>query len=277
MLAQRKNNVLTSGYIYSPYGGTSGLQCIASSQLTDILLSPEWQEIYSLYGNAGLFRLFATMSVFYLLNETTTLQLSGPSPSFTRPSQVVSLSLRSCFYRLSFPHHCGFSSHHLFNELLELNQAVQLAVKTAGSRDTPSMMISAHRDTPTPSTHRDTPTTSTHRDTPTTTAYRDIRCDTVRILVHEIFRPVYPNWQRFTAKQEMVDVRRKCGLEKGERMPRVRPISRLDGIVPLLGRLLYNVKRAPYFQYLNKFASLPKEYEENRTRWQWVWNRRMTD
>ena len=268
MLAQRKNNVLTSGYIYSPYGGTSGLQCIASSQLTDILLSPEWQEIYSLYGNAGLFRLFATMSVFYLLNETTTLQLSGPSPSFTRPSQVVSLSLRSCFYRLSFPHHCGFSSHHLFNELFELNQAVQLAVKTAGSRDTPSMMISAHRDTPTP---------STHRDTPTPFAYRDIRCDTVRILVHEIFRPVYPNWQRFTAKQEMVDVRRKCGLEKGERMPRVRPISRLDGIVPLLGRLLYNVKRAPYFQYLNKFASLPKEYEENRTRWQWVWNRRMTD
>ena len=117
MLAQRKNNVLTSGYIYSPYGGTSGLQCIASSQLTDILLSPEWQEIYSFYGNAGLFRLFATMSVFYLLNETTTLQLSGPSPSFTRPSEVVSLSLRSCFYRLSFPHHCGFSSHHLFNEL----------------------------------------------------------------------------------------------------------------------------------------------------------------
>ena len=273
MLAQRKNNVLTSGYIYSPYGGTSGLQCIASSQLTDILLSPEWQEIYS----AGLFRLFATMSVFYLVNETTSLQLSGPSPSFTRPSQVVSLSLRSCFYRLSFPHHCGFSSHHLFNELLELNQAVQLAVKTAGSRDTPSMMISAHRDTPTPSTHRDTPTTSTHRDTPTPFAYRDIRCDTVRILVHEIFRPVYPNWQRFTAKQEMMDVRRKCGLEKGERMPRVRPISRLDGIVPLLGRLLYNVKRAPYFQYLNKFASLPKEYEENRTRWQWVWNRRMTD
>lgn len=258
MLAQRKNNVLTSGYIYSPYGGTSGLQCIASSQLTDILLSPEWQEIYSLYGNAGLFRLFATMSVFYLLNETTTLQLSGPSPSFTRPSQVVSLSLRSCFYRLSFPHHCGFSSHHLFNELLELNQAVQSAAKTT-SQDMPPLM------------------NCTHRDTPTTTAYRDIRCDTVRILVHEIFRPVYPNWQRFTAKQEMVDVRRKCGLEKGERMPRVRPISRLDGIVPLLGRLLYNVKRAPYFQYLNEFASLPKEYEENRTRWQWVWNRRMTD
>ena len=232
MLTQKKWNVLTSGHTPSYYNNGYSSPSITSSQITDLLFIPEWQEIYAHYGNMHLYNLFTSNSLFYSVNETLMIQLSGPYLTFGHPFLPThSFSIRSSFYHLSFPHHAGFPSHHLFHQLLHLN-----------SQLTPSAPF----------------------------AYRSIHRDCALVLLHEVFRPVYATWQRTTAKAEMALLQQAVATGQTEKGPRLRCVPRLEKVLRLLARLLFNLQNTPFYRLLNECAPLPAAYETNRERWQYA-------
>ena len=231
MLTQKKWNVLTSGHSASYYNSGYANPSITSSQLTDLLFTPEWQELYAHYGNMHFYTLFSSNALFYSVSESLMIQLSGPLLSFNHgslPSHIF--SIRSCFYHLSFPHHAGFPSHHLFHRLLHLNSLLP-----------PSASF----------------------------AYRSIHRDCALILLHEVFRPVYASWQRTTAKDEISLLQQTIDTGQPRTGPRLRWVPRLEKALPVLARVLFNVQRTPFCRLLEECTPLPAAYETNRERWQW--------
>ena len=137
------------------YSATS----IATTQIIDLLLTPEWKELYQRIGNYSMYILLTNFYIFYLLPSNQLIQLAGPSLTHLYKKQLPETSplyyrLSSIFYHISYSKYPGFSNHHILTQLLKLNHDLNSVDKDAS---------------------------------PSCFAYKSIRNEVAIILVHFIF------------------------------------------------------------------------------------------
>lgn len=83
--------------------------------------------------------------------------------------------------------------------------------------------------------------------------YKTVHNQVALILLHEILRPCYPHWGAISLEEEI------DAVLKGKRI-RIRFYPRLEKLLLLVAKLLYNSAHTPYGVYLHSVASLPPSY-----------------
>ena len=213
------------------YSATS----IATTQIIDLLLTPEWKELYQRIGNYSMYILLTNFYIFYLLPSNQLIQLAGPSLTHLYKKQLPETSphhyrLSTIFYHISYSKYPGFSSHHILTQLLKLNHDLNSVDKDAS---------------------------------PSCFAYKSIRNEVAIILVHFIFHNCYSKWKNLQFSEEINRVRVKYGLLEGEIKPiRVPFPPRLNQCKIVLAKLLYYTDHCSFALYLEKYVPLTSEYCE---------------
>ena len=85
------------------------------------------------------------------------------------------------------------------------------------------------------------------------TFVKTIHKQTALILLHEMLRPCYPHWDSFSLNEEI------DAVATGKKI-RIRFYPRLEKLLVLVAKVLFNSTQIPYGVYLHSVAPLPSSY-----------------